>query len=223
MSLDDPVTASIEQVREGLEQDVSSDLSRMTLAGVLSLIPGIGSSLQSLLDGKAQQNVNRRWLQLFIDMKEKVEEVRESIPDVGYYSSEEFQTLLAQAYQQILTTHDGDKLKLLATALANSGTEEFRSLDEKEVFLQTLRDLSAKDMKVLLDDNIRSWNPFAKDITYDREILISLQRLQSLGLVVDNAVSKIRQNGPEQILVVHRFMLSAYGFRFLKFVRLGTT
>jgi hypothetical protein len=44
---------------------------------------------------------NRRWIQLFVDLKERLESIRDSIPDSEFYSSEEFQTLLALAYEQL--------------------------------------------------------------------------------------------------------------------------
>ena len=56
-------------------------------------------------------------------MRKRIEEVRDQIPDAAFYCSEEFQTLLALAHEQLWTTHDKKKLKLLAAALANSGTE----------------------------------------------------------------------------------------------------
>ena len=215
---DEPIKIRLDQLESDLDEDISLDLKQMTVAGALSLIPGIGSAIQSLLDGKAQRNVQRRWIQLFQDMKEGIDGVRSSIPDDTYYSSEEFQTLLAQAYQQLLTTHDREKLRLLAKALVNSGTAEFKASDEKELFIQTLRDLSAKDMKTLLDDKLKGWTPLAKNIKYQHEVLISLQRLQSLGLIVDNPTSDVNSSNTDRVLLQRRFGLSAYGIRFLKFI-----
>jgi hypothetical protein len=82
----------------------------------------IGSAIQSLVDGKAHRNVERRWIQLFVDLKDQLEKIRDSIPHESYYNSEEFQTLLALAYEQLWTTHDREKLRMLAAALANSGS-----------------------------------------------------------------------------------------------------
>lgn len=108
---DDPLSVSLRQAKGDLDHDVERDLRQASIAGILSLIPGVGSAIQSLLDGKAQRNLERRWVQLFADLKEDVEEIRDSIPDQNYYASEEFQSLLAQAYQQLIETHDSAKLK----------------------------------------------------------------------------------------------------------------
>ena len=54
-------------------------------------------------------------------MRKRIEEVRDRIPDAAFYGSEEFQTLLALGQEQLWTTHDKRKLKLLAAALANAG------------------------------------------------------------------------------------------------------
>ena len=135
---DDPLSVSLRQAKGDLDHDIEQDLRQASIAGILSLIPGVGSAIQSLLDGKAQRNLERRWVQLFADLKEDVEEIRDSIPDQNYYASEEFQSLLAQAYQQLIETHDSAKLKMLAAALANSGTAAFKT-DDKEVYIRVLR------------------------------------------------------------------------------------
>jgi len=92
----------------------------MTVAGILSLIPGAGSAIQCLLDGRARANVERRWLELFIEVRKGIEEVRDRIPDAAFHGSEEFQTLLALAQEQLWITHDKKKLKSLAAALAKA-------------------------------------------------------------------------------------------------------
>jgi hypothetical protein len=81
-------------------------------------------------------------------IKERIEEIRESIPDDSYYGSEEFQTLLALAYEQLLTTHDRERLRLLAIALASSGCGIFHD-DDKEQLLRTFREVSLRDIHLL--------------------------------------------------------------------------
>ncbi len=99
MSLTDPIDVHLELARKNLERGITDDLAGTTVASVLSLIPGAGAAIQSLLDGKARANVDRRWLELFIEMRMRIEKVRDSIPDQDYYGSEEFQTLLALAQE----------------------------------------------------------------------------------------------------------------------------
>lgn len=130
----------------------------MTVAGILSLIPGAGSAIQSLLDGRARANVKRRSLDLFIEMRKRIEEVRDRIPNAVFYGSEEFQTLLSLAQEQLWTTHDEKKLKLLAVALANSGTEQFQH-DDKELMLRALRAVSPSDLETLNHQNLKGWLP----------------------------------------------------------------
>jgi hypothetical protein len=133
-------------------------------------MPGIGSAIQSLLEGKARQNVDRRWLELFIEMRKRIEEVRDLIPDVTFYGSEEFQTLLALAQEQLWTTHDKGKLHLLATALANSGTEGFQN-DDKESMVRVLRAMSPTDVKNLNHEYLKGWVPLTRRIDYAPEVL----------------------------------------------------
>jgi hypothetical protein len=90
MSIDDPVHAELQSLTQDLDASIQDGLAPLTVAGILSLIPGVGAAVQSLLDGRAQANVQRRWIELFVEMKKRIEEIRASIPDYTYYSSENF-------------------------------------------------------------------------------------------------------------------------------------
>lgn len=83
MSLNDPVDAHLELAKQEVDNGLEEALRSATIAGVISLMPGIGSAIQNLLDGKARQNVDRRRLELFVEMRKRIEEIRRSqIPDV---------------------------------------------------------------------------------------------------------------------------------------------
>ena len=221
---DDPIEVRLQQSREGLDSDVEHDLSVATAAGILSLIPGIGSAIQSLVDGKARRNVEQRWIQLFADLKAHLEEIRDSIPDENYYGSEEFQTLLALAYEQLLTTHDREKLRMLAAALANSGSAPFQA-DDKELMIRALRNLSPSDIKNLDHEYLKNWFPLTKRIEYGADVLGSLSRLTSSGLVIERFLRPNPNAGNEQQLRSlldsppwRAFQLSPFGERFLTFI-----
>ena len=221
---DNPIEVRLQQLKEGLDSDVEHDLSGATIAGILSLIPGIGSAIQSLVDGKARRNVEQRWIQLFADLKAHLEEIRDSIPDENYYGSEEFQTLLALAYEQLLTTHDREKLRMLAAALANSGSAPFQA-DDKELMIRALRNLSPSDIKNLDHEYLKNWFPLTKRIEYGADVLGSLSRLTSSGLVIERFLRPNPNAGNEQQLRSlldsppwRAFQLSPFGERFLTFI-----
>ena len=227
MSLNDPIDVNLELAKKDLDAGITGDLSAMTVAGILSLIPGAGSAIQSLLDGKARANVERRWIELFVELRKRIEEVRDSIPDVTFFGSEEFQTLLALAREQLSTTHDKGKLKMLAAALANSGTVQFQD-DDKELMLRALRTVSPSDLKTLTHKNLKGWLPLTKRIEYGPEILSSLARLASQGLVMEKFLRPSPNTSTEQKLAAllengswRTFQLSPFGERFLKFVGTG--
>lgn len=221
---DNPIEVRLQQLKEGLDSDFERDLSGATIAGVLSLIPGIGSAIQSLIDDKARRNVERRWVQLFADLKTHLEEIRNLIPDEDYYGSEEFQTLLALAYEQLLTTHDREKLRMLAAALANSGSTPFQ-VDDKELMIRALRSLSPSDIKNLDHEYLKNWVPLTKRIDYGADVLGSLSRLASSGLVIErflrpnpNASDDERLRSLLDSPPWRAFQLSPFGERFLAFV-----
>ena len=63
MSVNDPIDVHLELAKKDLEVGTTDELSAMTVSGILSLIPGAGSAIQSLIDGRARANVERRWLE----------------------------------------------------------------------------------------------------------------------------------------------------------------
>jgi hypothetical protein len=163
---------------------------------VLSLIPGIGSAIQSLLDDKAKANLERRWLELFVDFKMRVDEIHASIPDEDYYSSEKFQTLLALAWQQLATTHDRAKLRLLANALANSGTDHFQ-IEDTELFLRMIRDLSIRDVLALGDSRLQVPPSPLSEISYTADEIAQYSRLASMGLLIEQHISGYGGDPPQ--------------------------
>ena len=221
---DDPIEVRLQQAKNELDGDIERDFSAATIAGILSLIPGIGSAIQSLVDGKARRNIERRWVQLFADLKANLEKIRDLIPDESYYGSEEFQTLLALAYEQLVTTHDREKLRMLAAALANSGSAPFQA-DDKELMIRALHNLSPSDIKNLDHEYLKNWIPLIKRIEYGPDVLGSLARLASSGLVIEkflipnpNATTEQKTASLLNSPPWRTFQLSPLGERFLKFV-----
>ena len=216
MTIDDPIELHLQQIKQNLDANITRDLREATVAGVLSLIPGVGSAIQSLLDGQAKANLEQRWLQLFIDFRARIEEVRESIPDESYYGSEQFQTLLALAFQQLATTHDRAKLRLLADALANSGTNPFQGKD-KELYLRLIRDLSVRDISALRDDRLRNSISSSSPITYTADEIAQFSRLVSMGLLVEQHISGFG-GGPPAIGNDRHYQIAELGNTLLKFI-----
>jgi hypothetical protein len=224
MSVDDPIEIHLEHALQDAETDISRNLAYATVAGTLSLMPGIGSAIQSLIDGKAKANMERRWIELFRELRVQIEAIRTSIPEDSFYGSEEFQTLLALAQEQLWTTHDKEKIRLLARALANSGTAEFRS-DDKELMLRVLRSVSPSDLKTLDHENLKNWAPLTKRIEYGPDVLGSLSRLASSGLVIEKFLRPDPNVSDEQKLASvlkfgtwRTFQLSPFGAKFLLFI-----
>jgi len=224
MSIDEPIEVHLEHLKQELDAGIESGLIGATVASILSLIPGAGAAIQSLLDGRANDNVQRRWIALFVEMKKRIEEIRASIPDVNFYGSEEFQTLLVLAQEQLWTTHDKEKLRMLAVALANSGAKEFRD-DDKELMLRALRAISPSDLKNLNHDYLKGWLPLTKRIEYAPDVLGSLSRLASIGLVNEQFLRPDPNISDQQKLTFllkygtrRTFQLSPFGERFMLFV-----
>jgi hypothetical protein len=188
MTIDDPIEVQLKAIKANVEPDITGDLRGATLASTLSLIPGVGAAIQSLLDGRAKASMERRWLELFTAFGARIGEIRASIPDERYYGSEEFQTLFFLVLQQLITTQDSRKLKLLADSLANSGATPFQE-DDKELYLRLIRDLSIQDISVLQDERLLSSISPDFPITYTANEIAQLSRLASMGLLIEQHIS----------------------------------
>ena len=241
MVIDDPIRVQLQAVKRDLDPDIERDMKAAIVAGLVSCIPvpGVRAAIQNLLDGKAQRNLHRRWVELFENLGKRIQEIKNSIPDPDYFSSDEFQTLLALAWEQLQTTHDKNKRKLLANALANSGSAEFTKDSSKEQYVRVLRDLSPEDIAVLKSMSLG----IAKQFKSGGELPAGLSRLTGLGLVKESitlrewnlnsipsrvddvgqamkklkefreAMAKYLQQPP-----VRAYELSGFGRRFLKFL-----
>ena len=216
MAIDDPVEVHLEQARQNLDSDITRDLGGATVASILSLIPGVGAAIQSMLDSEARTRMEQRLLELFIDLKARIEQIRSLIPDQNYYGSEEFQTLLFLALQQLVTTHDRKKRKLLADALANSGATPFQD-DDKELYLRLVRDLSVRDIATLGDSRLLSSISPEAHITYTADEIAQLSRLAGMGLLIEQHITGWG-GGPPGIGNDRHYQIAELGRSLLRFI-----
>jgi hypothetical protein len=216
MTIDDPMEVRLREIKGNVDAALTNDLSAATVAVVLSLIPGVGAAIQSLLDGRARASFEQRWLELFTEFSVRIEEIRASIPDASYYGSEEFQTLLFLALQQLITTHDRKKLKLLADALANSGATPFQD-EDKELFLRLIRDLSVHDISALRDERLQSSFSPSSRVTYTADEIAQFSRLASMGLLIEQHTTGYG-GGPGVIGNDRHYQRAQLGSSLLRFI-----
>lgn len=242
MGIDD----KLEKVMDKLLEESHDRADLELLKAAISAIPVAGSPISSLMSGQAKRKVVRRTIEMFNAMRERLEEVEEKKIDKDCFESDEFQTLLALAIEQLQTTHDTEKMRMLATGLANSGVEEHRDEARKELLIRILRDLSPDHIAALRDMSPRSGTPdelparlrrrFStpiKDPTGDE--LAIIEGLVSHGLVEQSIESRRRGSIPNFSNATNpssavrelkkyidqspsrRFQLSELGLRFLDY------
>lgn len=237
MPLDEPIEVLLRQLGEDAGLDGNDFLRATIISGLLSGFPIAGPVIDNLIRNKAARNVNRRIVELFVEMGNRLREIKDSIPDVDYFGSEEFQTLLTLAIEQLQTSHDEAKRKMLAAALANSGSTGFSGDPDKEQYVRTLRDLSPVDLDTLTRLAPQSVpHPHISEVRNAPDtILCSLSRLTALGLVAESLTPKRPPPAPgwnsadaaraffamATQLPDRGHRISDYGQRFLKFPSAG--
>jgi hypothetical protein len=233
MSIDDKLEKTIGNLSDQEKLDVLEE----TLFALIAAIPMIGGSINSLLTGVAKHRVIERATEVFSAVKERLEQVEESKIDRAFFESEEFQTLLTLVLEQLQSSHDKAKMRMLSAALVNSGMKEFSVESRKELFLRILRDLAPNHLQALnsllpstqrfLEAGSSLWptnsNPGG-------EALAVLQSLAAKGLVnetlkYDRQISldvspasiknlkKYLEEAPSRV-----FKINSFGLEFLRFM-----
>jgi len=230
MSLTDRVKIAIEVHQDGAKLDGGNEAMNALIAS----IPFAGGALGSILSGRAQRRMQERATDVFEAFKERLEQMDGKKIDRAFFESDEFLTLFTLTLEQIQTTHDKAKLRMLATGLANSATSDFASESRKELFLRILRDLAPEHVSMLNEMRPASLGgrkgvrqPI-RFLSGDR--LVVLQHLASQGLVTESLHVKdvptfnLGRLGGQRMLERHletppskRYLLSDFGFQFLKF------
>lgn len=185
MDIDDRLAKALEFYNKELETDIPMKATKVAI----ELIPHYGSHIVKLLFGDAQKRVAERAKDVFEAVRERVERIDEDKIDKEFLKSDEFMTIIILAVEQLQTTHDKEKLEMLANALANSGTTNFSSDARKELFLRVFRNLAPEHIAELQRIRIKQIGSVAgimKGIEVKGpkgEALAVLQTLAANGLV----------------------------------------
>ena len=145
MAIDD----KLEKLVEGLRVEGRPAPELVALDALIASIPFAGAAIGSVFSDTWKRKVIERIVTLFREIKKRLEELEETELDHAFFESEEFQTILFLALQQLQTTHDKRKIRMLASAIANSGTKDYASDTRKEVFVRALRELTPGHVDVL--------------------------------------------------------------------------
>lgn len=174
-----------------LIEDTQSYVGKAAVDAAIVAIPLVGESILALTGEIARERFRERTIEMFSIMRDQVAALGETRLDKAYFQSEEFHTLLLIAWEQLRTTHDKRKIRMLATALSNSGRTDFSSEQRKELFLRIVHDLSPLEVEMLKGMVPADEPPYIRrGKTATGETQPTLARLVALGLVEENFESK---------------------------------
>jgi hypothetical protein len=234
MSLTDRVTIAIEVYQDGARLDGGDE----ALTALIASIPYAGSAIGSILSGRAQRQMHERAADVFEAFKQRLEQLEGQKIDKTFFESDEFLTLFTLTLEQLQTTHDKTKLKMLAVGLANSATIHFTLENRKELFFRILRDLAPEHVSMMQN---KLWRPEPHGLggrvrmpyhSPSGDSLAILQHLASQGLVTEslhvekvpsinmNQINQSTYNRVQEYLErppSKSYSLSDFGFQFLQF------
>lgn len=144
MAIDDKLGKALDNLASSARVDIGREVIKLAA----SLFP-VGRALDKLMNGVAQRRLIERIVEVFEEVKSRLDEAKEATIEKEYFLTEEFQTLLTLVLQEIQTTHDRAKLQMLASALSNSCQTKFQFETRKELFVRTLRSLSPNHIRTL--------------------------------------------------------------------------
>jgi hypothetical protein len=146
MAIDDPVEIVMRQAHQEAERD-SSLAIRLTKLGISGItaaafaqMPFISQIFTTLLSSGAtrfEERLLRGCSELHIQQKR----IEDKIPNMSYYRSEKFGSLLTLILERLHGTRHKEKLRMFGDALANSGSSDLNE-DDAEQYIRTLRDLA---------------------------------------------------------------------------------
>lgn len=136
MPIDEEQPSVALEINEEAKRMLHEKIVSAGFAGALSLIPGVGHAVIELMTDLAIQRTNNRVKEMFDHFTNRIREVGEDKVDREWFRSEEFQTLLFEAFRQLNVTHDRAKLEMLGVALANSGAVGFKDEERKDLFIR---------------------------------------------------------------------------------------
>jgi len=235
---DDPLVVASRQLADHTESDAET-IRGVVLNKLMESVPIIGDVIVGSIAEVAQKRWKERVSELLQMFAERLAEVRTAIPDPNYFGSEEFQALIIEAIEQQRTNRFTEKRRMLACGLAQSGTQDFVSEPEKEVFFRLLRDLSMQDLAALKklrpNKEVARFNGPSKITVRQTQDNTALNRLQGFGLVsstlqlepknvadlmsirtqndVNRAIGSVLSGAPTSV-----FFASRFGLRFLAFL-----
>jgi hypothetical protein len=148
MPIDDPAEKTLAAFKEEIQRYVGEGAANFALETVAHLSI-IGKPILDSWKDLKQKRVYERLLEVLTETNKQLQEIDQHKVDQVYFKSEEFQTLLGLTVEQLVTTHDKGKLRMLASGLANSVVTDFSTESRKELFIRILRDLAPEHVQVL--------------------------------------------------------------------------
>lgn len=231
MSLTEPLKNAL----NALDKESELHGSWEFVGALAAMIPFAGAAVSSLLTGKAHRRLAERTREVLTQVKKRLEETGAEKVDIHFFDTEEFQTIFTLSMEQLRTTHDREKLKSVANALANSGLLEFSNDVRKEFYLSILRDLAPEHVHLLRKMRPKGEFPDLPIIRDPRgEELAVLQSLVAQGLItmslesrgvnisvsnfrterdIERAIRDFSQMAPTQC-----YMISKFGVAFLSYI-----
>lgn len=130
-------------------KELISEIGIAAAKGAVSLVPFGGGFLSEIISVITNQTAKKRYEKWVAALEERLGKLEASQKD-NLEQNEFFQTCLIRATQDIIRTHQEEKIKLLANAVINSGFKNNLSEDEQLMFLNWVDKYTYTHLSILI-------------------------------------------------------------------------
>lgn len=190
-NVETPITGTtLDDAMIRLAEDTRSYAGKEAVNAAIGVIPVVGHSIVALMGDIATSRLRERIIEVAKIMTERINALDEGKIETGYFQTEEFQTILVLTFEQLRTTHDKGKIRMLGTALANGGNTDFKSETRKEFMFRIIRDLSPIEVQRLQSMMPIHPHIFPEVKDPDGSTQSIFARLHTFGLVAEEFESR---------------------------------
>lgn len=136
------------EIVKALEKNTSKDYIAIALKTSLSNVPVVGGMLVELMDSFIPESKAKRLLEFVAQLRIDVDRIQNRI-NKEYVKTDEFAYLFEQTFRAVNENYQKEKIEAFRSILVNSLINTNVKSEEKELILNTVKNLTVRHIKLL--------------------------------------------------------------------------